>query len=328
MLRAILSYLQKNQFIAGLVLIAVALLLYHLRETIMVLFISYIIVAALNPIVNFLRRRGLPKTIAVLITFFVTLCLFVLIIAPLVPFLVSQIQSLGKSFPLYLQESASAVGISLTLKDVTNLINPQQLGQNAFALAGGVFGGFFTIISTVAISFYFLLSYDKAKKQLSELFPVKYQKRAEDTIEQVNEKLGAWLQGQFFLSISIGLLTWLGLTILNVPFALPLAVLAGLFEIVPTVGPIISAVPALIVALTTSLNMAFIVTGLYIIIQLIENHLLVPRIMQRAVGLNPVIVIVGVIVGGRLLGIPGALISVPFISLIVLISKNLDSSRQ
>jgi predicted PurR-regulated permease PerM len=108
------------------------------------------------------------------------------------------------------------------------------------------------------------------------------------------------------------------------PFALPLAVLAGLFEIVPTVGPIISAVPAIVVGLTISPNMAIIIIVSYIFIQMIENHLLVPRIMQRAVGLNPVIVIIGVIVGNTLLGIPGALLSVPFISLLFLIYKNLD----
>jgi predicted PurR-regulated permease PerM len=109
-------------------------------------------------------------------------------------------------------------------------------------------------------------------------------------------------------------------------FALPLAVLAGLFEIVPTVGPIISAVPAIVVALTISPNMAIIVAIAYILIQFTENHLLVPRIMQRAVGLNPVVVIVGVIAGERLLGIPGALLSVPFISLLFIIAKNIESA--
>lgn len=145
-----------------------------------------------------------------------------------------------------------------------------------------------------------------------------------NVIEQINDKLGAWLQGQFLLSLSIALLTWITLMTLGMPFALPLAVLAGLFEIVPTIGPIISAVPAVVVALTISPNMAFIIMAAYIVIQMIENHLLVPRIMQRAVGLNPVVVIIGVIVGDRLLGIPGALLSVPFISLIVLLSKNFD----
>lgn len=327
MIKNLYDYLSKNQFIAGLAIVGILALLYQLRETLLVIFVAYIIVAALNPVVSFLRKRGLPKTVAVILTFFITLSLFIIIIAPLVPFFVSQIQLLGTSFPFYMQQAAQAIGISLNLKEISNLITPQQLGQNAFALAGGVFGGFFTIISTIAISFYLLLSYDTAKTQLSKLFPPKHQKKAEDTIEQVNDKLGAWLQGQFILSIAIGLLTWVSLTAFNVPFALPLAVLAGLFEIVPTVGPIISAVPAIIVALTISPNMALIIVGLYIAIQLLENHLLVPRIMQRAVGLNPVVVIIGVIVGGRLLGIPGALLSVPFISLIVLLFKNFDDVK-
>ncbi len=326
MLRQLFSYLSRNQVIAALFIVGSALILYHLREILIVIFVAYIIVAALNPVVEFLRRRGLPKTIAVLLTFFVTLVFFVLLIAPLVPFFISQIQQLAKSFPSYVQQAAGAVGVQLDAREIGKLITPQQLGQNAFALAGGVFGGFFTIVSTIAISFYLLLSYDKAKNAVANLFSKKYQEKAVTTIDQVNDKLGAWLRGQFILSLSIGLITWVSLTAIQMPYALPLAVLAGLFEIVPTVGPIIASVPAIIVALTISPNMALFIVGLYIIIQMVENHLLVPRIMQRAVGLNPVIVIVGVIIGDRLLGIPGALLSVPFISLLVLISKNLDQS--
>jgi predicted PurR-regulated permease PerM len=232
---------------------------------------------------------------------------------------------LSKSFPLYLHRAASAIGLQLDVREIGQIVTPQQLGKNALSLAGGVFGGFFAIVTTVAISFYLLLSYDRAKEAVANLFPEKNTHKAINIIDQINDKLGAWLQGQFLLSLAIGLLTWLTLTVLGMPFALPLAVLAGLFEIIPTIGPIISAVPAVVVALTISPNMAFIIIAAYMCIQLTENHLLVPRIMQRAVGLNPVIVIVGVIVGDRLLGIPGALLSVPFISLLVLVSKNVEA---
>ncbi len=328
MLRTLFEYLQKNQFIAGLVLLGLVLIIYQLKEIIAVIFMAYIIVAALNPVVNFLRKRKVPNSVAVMLTFFTTLCLFVLLIAPLVPFLTQQIQSLGTRFPFFLQQAATSIGISLNSDDLGKIFTGEQIGQNAFALAGGVFGGFFTIVSTIAISFYLLLSYEKAKSGVSKLFAEKHQQRAGEIIEQVNDKLGAWLQGQLLLSLSIGLLTWVSLTILQVPFALPLAVLAGIFEIVPTVGPIIAAVPAVIVALTISPNMALIIIALYIGIQMLENHLLVPRIMQRAVGLNPVIVILGVIIGGNLMGIAGALLSVPFISLIVLTLRNLEKSRE
>ena len=303
---------------------AALFLAYQLQEILIVIFIAYIIVAALNPVVEFLTRRRIPRTLAVILTFFTTLLFFILLIAPVVPFLVSQITQLTKSFPVYLHRAAEAIGAQIDIREAGRIVTPQQLGQNAYALAGGVFGGFFAIVTALAISFYLLLSYNKAKRAVASFFVKKHREKAVEVIDQVNSKLGAWLQGQFLLSLSIGFLTWVTLTILHMPFALPLAVLAGLFEIVPTVGPIISAVPAIVVGLTISPNMAIIVIASYLIIQLIENHLLVPRIMQRAVGLNPVIVIIGVIVGGKLLGIPGALLSVPFISLIVLISKNID----
>lgn len=323
MRKAFFSYLNRNQFIAGIIFLAVFILIYQLKEILLIIFVSYIIVAALNPIVEYLRRKRVPKTIAILITFFTTLLFFTVLIAPLVPFLASQIQQLTKSFPLYLHTAAQAIGVQLEMGEIGRIVTPQQLGQNAFALAGGVFGGFFAVVTTIAISFYLLLSYEKAKSGVANLFAQKHRKKAINIIDQINEKLGAWLQGQFLLSLSIGLLTWITLTLLQMPFALPLAVLAGLFEIVPSIGPIISAVPAVVVALTISPNMAFVIIAAYIFIQLVENHLLVPRIMQRAVGLNPVAVIVGVVVGDRLLGIPGALLSVPFISLLVLIFKNI-----
>ena len=326
MLRAVLSYFAKNQVIAGICLVFAGIILFQIKEVLLLIFIAYIIVAALNPIVQFLRRRGIPKTISVLVTFFTTLLLFVLLIAPLIPFLASQIQLLSKSFPAYLHQAAAAIGLQLDIRAVSQIVTPQQLGENAFALAGGVFGGFFSIVTTIAISFYLLFSYDEARENFARLFPKNYHQHTLNIVDQINEKLGAWLQGQFLLSLSIGLLTWITLTSLQMKFALPLAVLAGLFEIVPTVGPIISAVPAIVVALTISPNMAIIVAVAYILIQFTENHLLVPRIMQRAVGLNPVVVIVGVIAGERLLGIPGALLSVPFISLLFIIAKNIDSN--
>jgi len=324
MLKHFFSYLSRNQVIAALFIIGFVALIYQIREILLAVFIAYIIVAALNPIVLFLQKKRVPRALAVLITFFAALCFIVLLIAPLVPFFVSQIQQLAKNFPTFLNEATLSIGFQLPTGELAKLFSPQQIGQNAFAVAGGVFGGFFSVVSTIAISFYLLLSYDKAKKNVASLFHKKHHERAVNVIDQVNNKLGAWLQGQITLSVVIGVLTWVTLTLLGLPYALPLAVLAGLFEIIPTVGPIISAIPAVIVAFTISPNMALIVAGAYILIQMLENHLLVPRIMARAVGLNPVIVIIGVIVGNNLLGIAGALLSVPFISLIFLISKNLD----
>ncbi len=322
MLNTFFKFLLKNQFIAGLLFIAILWILFTLRGILLAFFISYIIMAALSPMVDWLRHQKIPKTIAVVITFFTVVALVVLLILPLVPFFITQIQQLLKSFPLYLDQAASVVGVNLDIRGVSQIISPQTLGNNAFALAGGVFGGVFSVITILAVSFYLLMDYDHLKSSIASIFPKKYQDEVTSLVTQINEKLGAWLRGQIVLSLVIGSFTWILLMFLHLPFALPLAVLAGLLEIVPTIGPILAAIPAVIVALTISPNMALVVIIAYIIVQMLENNLLVPRIMQRAVGLNPIAVIIGIIVGGQLLGVMGALLSVPFISLLVVIFKN------
>lgn len=328
MLNTFFKYLLKNQFIAGLLFIAVVWLLFALRGILLAFFVSYIIMAALSPMVDALRKQRLPKTAAVIITFSLAVVLFLLLIVPLVPFFITQIQQLFKSFPLYLDQAASIVGVPLDVRGVSQIIPTESLGNNAFAFVGGVFGGVFSIITVLALSFYLLLDYDGSRKTISSLFPKKYQDEALLLVTQINEKLGAWLRGQIILSITIGLLTWIILTVLHMPFALPLAVLAGLLEIIPTIGPIIAAIPAVIVAFTISPNMALVIVVAYLVIQALENNLLVPRIMQRAVGLNPIAVIIGIIVGGQLLGVMGALLSVPFISLIVVVYKSLHNQLE
>ena len=143
-------------------------------------------------------------------------------------------------------------------------------------------------------------------------------------MQRVDDKLGNWLRGQIVLSICIGVMSWIGLMLIGMPFALPLALIAGFLEIVPTLGPILSAIPAVIVALTISPTLAVGVLVLYILIQLTENHIIVPKIMQHAVGLNPVVIILGIMIGANLMGLVGALLSIPFISFVILLFRSIN----
>lgn len=325
MSRLILKYLGQNQFIVAIIFVLALLLLYVLKETLIVIFISYIIVAAQLPLVGYLRKRGVPNPLAVVFVFSTMIILFGVLIAPLVPFFAAQITQLFKGFPIYINKAATGIGIPLEVRDVSQIISPRELGQNAFNIVGGVFGIFVTTIAAIAISFYLLLDYDRIKRHIANLFPKANHLEIIRLIDQVNEKLGAWLQGQIILCLVIGSLTWIFLTIISMPFALPLAVLAGLFEIVPSIGPIISAIPAVIIALTISPHLAIFVVGAYILIQMLENNLIVPRIMSSAVGLNPVVVILGVIIGNTLLGVAGALLSVPLISLLTVLVRDMQN---
>lgn len=322
----VVSYILGNQVLSAILIIACAWLVFQIRDVLIALFISYILASAIAPYVDYLQKHRVPKPIAVIVPYVVAIAGLLLIILSLLPFFISQIELLFSKFPAYLNQDINLWGTTIEGLQINSLAAKEleNLGRNAFAVTTIVFGGVISAISVFAVSFYLLLYRATVKEGLSSLFPVKYQGKIENTITQIEDKLGSWLRGQLVLSFFIGTMTWIILTILGVDFALPLAVLAGVLEIVPTIGPIISAIPAIIVAFSTSPLLAGLVAVSYFFIQFVENNILVPRIMQRAVGLNPIIIIISIIVGGKLLGIPGALLAIPFVSLLVVAYKNLE----
>jgi predicted PurR-regulated permease PerM len=326
MIQRFFNYLLKNQLLLVLVLIVLGWLIIQIRDIITSLFLSYIIMAAVLPLVNFLRKKKFPKIVAVLIPYSAIIIAVTLLIIPLVPFVSAQIQSLAKGFPQYLDKSAAIVGFKIDPKQVNTYLTNElsSIGQDAVTVTGKVFGGFFSILTVFIISFYLLMYQDEFKKSFAALFHRDSRKSVLETMDKVNEKLGAWLRGQIILCLFIGVMTWVGLVLIGIPYPLPLALIAGMLEVVPTLGPIMSAVPAVVVALTVSPTLALIVVAMYIVIQALENHILVPNIMQKAVGLNPIIVILGITIGANLMGIPGALLSIPFISFIIVLFNSIE----
>lgn len=326
MLHRFIKYLLSNQVIFGLFLLGLGWFIVQTREIIVSIFLAYIIMSAVLPMVEYLKKKGLPRIAAVLIPYFAIIISIFLLILPLVPFVVTQIQSLIVNFPGFIDRSAEVFGVTINPKQIEGYINNElnSLGKSAINVTTKVFGGLFSTVTIFVVSLYLLLYEDKFKRSVANLFHKDTREKALFTIDQVNNKLGAWLRGQMQLCFAIGLLSWIGLTILGLPYALPLALLAGLLEVVPTIGPIVSAIPAIIIALTISPTMALTVTVLYILIQALENQLLVPKVMQKAVGLNPVIVILGIMIGANLMGIAGALLAIPFISFIIVIFKSLE----
>lgn len=325
MVHPIIRYLLKNQVILALVIVVSAWFVIQIRDILMILFGSYIVMAALLPLVKILEKARIPKAAASAIAFFITVAFIILLIFPLVPFLVAQVSSLFEKFPDYLASAASFLKINTRTAQVDSVLGNQlaNLGANALTITSVVFGGVFSLILVFVLSFYLMLDNRRIKLAVAQLFPHKYQENVIQTLLQVDNKLGAWARGQIILSISIGVFTWVALTFLNFSnVALPLAILAGILEIVPTIGPILSAVPAIIVALAINPSLAITVIIAYIIIQTIENNILVPKIMQHSVGLNPVIVIIAITIGTSLMGVIGGLLSIPFISMLIIIFQN------
>lgn len=315
----------KNQIIAALLLVVFGWFIIQIREILILFFISYIIMAALKPYVNFLIQYKIPRSIAVAILYIATLAIVILLVVPLIPFFATQFSSLIVSFPKYLDSILSALKINISASQMQQVITSQlgTLSSNAFAVTGAILGSIFSLFLVFVVSFYLMMDEKRLKKDLSVLFPAKDREKTLAIAQQVEDKLGAWFRGQLVLCLAIGLLTWIALSIIGFPFALPLALLAGILEIIPTIGPILSAVPAVVVALSISPGLTFLIIILYVVIQVLENNILVPKVMQRAVGLNPIVIILAITIGAQLLGVLGALLSIPFISMLIIIIKNI-----
>lgn len=326
MLHSFIKYLLRNQFIFALFLVVLFWFIVQIRAIIISIFLSYIIMAAVLPAVEYLQKKRFPKIIAVLIPYLGIFTAIFLLVLPLIPFFTEQIQSLIVNLPVFIDRSASALGLTVNPNQIEEYLTSElgSVGQSAVTLTSKVFGGIFSVLTIIVVSFYLLMYNEAFKKSMANLFHNGSREYIHKIIDRVNEKLGAWLRGEVVLMLFIGTLSWIGLTILGLPYALPLALLAGLLEVIPTIGPIIAAIPAVIVALTISPTMAITVIVLYMLIQALENQLLVPKVMQKAVGLNPVIVILSILIGANLLGVAGALLAIPFISFIIVVFKSLD----
>jgi predicted PurR-regulated permease PerM len=306
------KHVLENDILIALGVVSLAVILFKLKGIIISVFFAYILTAALSPVVDFLVSKKVYRGVAVLLTYFLLFLVLTLMIFPLVPFVATQFNSFVRNFPDYVASLSSAWGVS-SQDDFTSLIRAEAdlISQNALTLTRRIFGGFFSLATVIVLSIYMLLDKPSLKHKTLSLLSEGNHEKASRFLVDLDSRLGWWVRGQLFLSFIVGSLSSVGLSILGIPYAIPLGVIAGILEAVPMVGPIISVIPALVVAINISPVSVALVIGLYVIIQLLENNLLVPRVMQKAVGLNPLAVILGVMIGGSLLGVIGAILSLP-----------------
>jgi predicted PurR-regulated permease PerM len=297
--------------------------LYFIRDILALILVSVFLAAAIMPWVNWFHKRNIPRALSVLIIYLSAFAVLALVIVLIIPPLSDQINQLSRSFPEYFQRvivgfseiqqfNSGAEGITSIQESLGSLQTAlSSATQGVFSAVSSIFGGIIFFLAALVLTFYMVLNEELFMKFVEQITPQGYKIYAIKFIKRAQVKLGKWLRGQLFLMLFIGVLTYIGLLILGVKFALVLALIAGLLELVPYAGPIISAVPALVIALTQSPLMAVLVAILYFVIQQIENNVLVPKVMQKAVGLNPIVTIVAILVGAKLGGILGAILAVP-----------------
>jgi predicted PurR-regulated permease PerM len=299
-----------------------------LRDKLILMLLGFFVASIIDPGVRMMERMGFPRGVGVLIHYFLALCVFLFLVVSLIPIIASQLQQIAIlindsvntflnnpqiSLPLLTTEVnhqlTQFVHVTLQNLSITRFTDALQTlstnmsswAQGSFVvatkIAGGVVAFFINLVIVLVLAFFIQLEREHLRTWSRSFFPAKYRPYIDAKIEAIQQKIGQWARGQLLLGLSIGLLVFVALTILRMPYAVTLAILSAFTEFIPYIGPFIAAVPAVLIALTEGgIVWALIVMGVYYVIQWCENNLLVPLIMKRAVGLSPIAIIFAMLI--------------------------------
>ena len=328
--------ISTSTILRAIVILLALVFLYLIRDILMIVFVAVIIAAAINGPVSWLQKNKVPRLLGVIFIYLLLLLVIGLIVTLIFPPLANEIKQLAVHFPGIVEKIGLSIqqwwqdynlgtNLQTFLDQISNRLS--QAASSVFATTVNLFGGLFSAVVILVISFYLSVQEKGAKRFLVSLTPGEHQSYLADLIDRIENKIGGWLRGQLILMLIVGLLVFIGLSVLGIKYALVLAVIATLFEIVPFIGPILAASPAVILAFFQSSFLALLVIILYIVVQQLQNYLIVPQVMKRTVGLNPVVIIIVLLVGGKLAGLLGIVLAVPAAAAIAEFLKDLQKKK-
>jgi predicted PurR-regulated permease PerM len=327
----------RNFFIYFAITIVALWTLYLIRGPLLLFYVCVLFATGLSPIVRWIERRRpvggrrrLPRPVAILLIYAAVLGtiagMFAMIIGPLV----QQSQQFWKELPNLLdqiQRRLQSWGVISPDTSLKELLQQAPGTTDAVTMligtVWGFVGGLFGFITILLLTFYLLVESQGIFDFLVRLVPRERRQKVSEVSALVTTKVSAWLGGQILLGFIIGTTTAIGLALMGVPYFYVLALISGIGEMIPIVGPIISAIPAIAVAFTVSPGLALGVAAFFFAQQQLENAVLVPKLMGQTVGLGAVTVITSLIVGGELLGIVGALLAVPTAAIVKVLVEEL-----
>jgi predicted PurR-regulated permease PerM len=308
---------------------------YLVRDIVALLFIALVIVSGIEPAVNWMHSRKIPRPIGVIIIYAILFSIIGLSISFLIPPMTEQFKDLYQNLPSYSQNLENYFqGVKNYFQTQGNIVDIQKIignsggslsevSGNIFSRTVGVFSGFISAIVVLVLVFYMAVKQDGIGNFVSSVVPDKHKEYALSLTERIKAKIGRWMTGQLLLMVIIFVLNFVGLYFIGVPYALSLAIFAGLMEVVPYIGPIVSAIPAIILGLTVSPMTGLMVLILVFAVQQFENHVIVPQVMKKALGLNPIVVILALLIGLKLGGVLGAILAIPIATAIGVVVEDL-----
>ena len=294
--------------------------LYYIRDILVELFVALLLMTILDPFVSRLTWLRIPRGISVLLSYVIVFGVLGTAIGFLIPPLVDQTSSFVTVLPGYLSNIGVAQNIS---RDVVNefLIRLGGLPGEIIKFTLSLFSNVVSVLTVLVFAFYMLLTRNKLDDQLGSFFGEEKRHDIARIIDSLEEKLGGWARGELALMFLVGLATFIGLSLMKIPFALPLSILAGLLEIIPYLGPVFAAIPSILIGFGISPLTGFGVAALAFLIQQLENYLFVPKIMEKSVGVSPIITLLALAIGARIAGVVGMIISVPSVITLQILIK-------
>jgi len=312
--------ISTSSILKFIVIIIAAVFLYFIRDILIMLFVVLIIVEALFPMVTWAEHYKIPRWFSTLIIYLLLFGILALAITLMVPPLINQISSFASNFPYYIekitpiyQEFSDKV---TNWQDVINTLSKElgNIGTSVYNFSTRIFGGIASLTTILILSYYLLLERDNFKQYFLNLTGKDTHKKEVwlGIFNKVGLKMGAWLRGQITVSLIIGLATTIILTALGNPYALTIGLIAALVEVIPIIGPVITGTLAVITTyIIGGWIYSAIALGAFVLVQQLESQFLVPKVMGKAVELSPFVIILALLIGGKLAGIPGAILAIP-----------------
>ncbi|MEA2112616.1 MAG: AI-2E family transporter [Patescibacteria group bacterium] len=339
--------INSGTIIRTILFLLLLVFLYYFRDLVLIILTAIVIASSVEPLAKWFIKRKIPRVLAVILVYLGAAGIFVGIFVTFLPLIIEETSNLSEAIPQYVeavnfwpsindsgflsgqtvQNITSGFSVNEILSGLKSTVNHTFNGF--WQTVSSIFGGLLSFILIIVFSFYFAVQEYGIANFLKIVTPLKHEKYVIDLWKRSQLKIGRWMQGQLLLALFIGILVYLGLMILGVKYALLLAILAALAELIPLFGPILAAIPAILIGfMDGGTSLGFMVVGLYVIIQQFENHLIYPLVVKKVVGVPPLMVIIALLVGAKLAGFLGIIIAVPIAAVLMEFANDMEKQKR
>jgi predicted PurR-regulated permease PerM len=315
--------INTGTMLRALLVVLAAWFIYVVRDLIGILFVSLLLAAVIDPIAYFFEKKKIPSWLTVLIIYILLFVVLGVMLVLIIPPMILEIKSVAASFGSIWEKAVSSfdalksisarygleTGFQESIDALNNGISNSFAGL--FSTITGLFGGLISFFAVLVISYFLVVEKAALKEAAVLVVPKRHHNYVWSISAKIQQKVGQWLIGQLILMLFVGVLSYVGLLAFGVKFALLLAIIAGFTEIIPYIGPVVATVPAVFFAVSDSPTKGVLILLFYLLVQRIENIILVPKVMQKATGLNPVFAVLALAVGFTVAGLPGGLLAIP-----------------